>query len=240
MIVLLLKLLLAHILGDFVFQPSSWVKNKKKNKYRSPKLYWHISIHSIALLFALKFDFSYWLGILLIVGSHFIIDLGKLYADGIIKDRWLFFIDQILHLLVILGVVYMYKPFQLPIDEVYTASNLLLAVFLLTVTYVTSITMRILISRWKPEESKKDALKNAGSYIGMLERLFVFGFIIINYWEGIGFLLAAKSVFRFGDLSNAKDRNLTEYILIGTLLSFGLAILLAMIYQHLSQVRLNY
>lgn len=65
-------------------------------------------------------------------------------------------------------------------------------------------------------------------YIGIIERILVFVFIVTNHWEAIGFLLAAKSVFRFGDLKRAKDRRLTEYILVGTLLSFGLAILSGM------------
>jgi hypothetical protein len=34
--------------------------------------------------------------------------------------------------------------------------------------------------------------------------------------------LAAKSIFRFGDF---KDRKLTEYVLIGNLLSFGMAMI---------------
>ena len=63
----------------------------------------------------------------------------------------------------------------------------------------------------------------------MLERLFVFVFVVTANWEGIGFLLAAKSVFRFGDLKESKDRKLTEYILIGTLLSFGIAIATGML-----------
>jgi hypothetical protein len=50
-------------------------------------------------------------------------------------------------------------------------------------------------------------------------------FVITGKWEAIGFLLAAKSVFRFGDLRKSKDRKLTEYILIGTLISFGISIL---------------
>jgi hypothetical protein len=41
--------------------------------------------------------------------------------------------------------------------------------------------------------------------------------------------LAAKSIFRFGDLKESKDRKLTEYVLIGTLLSFGIAIAVGMI-----------
>lgn len=73
-------------------------------------------------------------------------------------------------------------------------------------------------------DSNEESLNNAGKYIGMLERIFVFTFVVSGNWEGIGFLLAAKSVFRFGDLRESKDRKLTEYILIGTLLSFGIAI----------------
>lgn len=68
---------------------------------------------------------------------------------------------------------------------------------------------------------------------GILERMFVFGFVISGYQEGIGFLLATKSVFRFGDLNEAKDRNLTEYVLIGTLISFSLAILVGVAFNTL-------
>ncbi len=32
MMILFLKLLLAHLLGDFVFQPTSWVADKKKKR----------------------------------------------------------------------------------------------------------------------------------------------------------------------------------------------------------------
>ena len=91
------------------------------------------------------------------------------------------------------------------------------------------------MSKWILEEDKsEDSLENAGKYIGILERLFVFGFILLNQWSAIGLLIAAKSVFRFGDLSRAKDRKLTEYILIGTLISFGLAISVGLLYQYLS------
>jgi hypothetical protein len=51
----------------------------------------------------------------------------------------------------------------------------------------------------------------------------------------VGFLIAAKSVFRFGDLKESKDRKLTEYILVGTLVSFGLAIFTALVTQFYLQ-----
>lgn len=91
--------------------------------------------------------------------------------------------------------------------------------------------MKELMSNWSKvlNDSNEESLNNAGKYIGMLERLFVFIFVVTGNWEGVGFLLAAKSVFRFGDLKESKDRKLTEYILIGTLLSFGIAIVTGML-----------
>lgn len=89
------------------------------------------------------------------------------------------------------------------------------------------------MSRWSlQEDHSTDSLENAGKYIGMLERLFIFGFIALQQWQAVGFLLAAKSVFRFSDLSRAKDRKLTEYILTGTLVSFGLAIVSSLAYEY--------
>lgn len=67
----------------------------------------------------------------------------------------------------------------------------------------------------------------------MLERLLILLFVLIGQWAGVGFLLAAKSIFRFGDLNEAQDRKLTEYIMIGTLLSFGIAMLGALVLRWL-------
>lgn len=66
----------------------------------------------------------------------------------------------------------------------------------------------------------------------MLERLLICCFILAGHFEAIGFLLAAKSIFRFGDLKEAQDRKLTEYVLIGTLLSFGIAIATGLLVQY--------
>ena len=84
-----------------------------------------------------------------------------------------------------------------------------------------------------------ETLQNAGKWIGILERLMIFGFILLGKWEGIGFLLAAKSVFRFGDLKDARDMKLTEYVLIGTLLSFGMAMLLGALTVYFTGISLN-
>lgn len=228
MLILTLKLLFAHLLGDFVLQPDQWVKGKREHKIRSPYLYGHILVHCAALVVVLGVSPRYFIAIWLVIVTHFIIDASKLYLRSKKNQEVLFFVDQLLHFLVILAVSYLYAPISIEWQEYLTPELFALGCSILLLTSFTSIVMKVLISQWKPSE--ESTLKHAGKYIGMLERLFIFGFIVIDFWEGIGFLLAAKSVFRFGDLTNAKDRNLTEYILIGTLLSFGLAILIAQSY----------
>ncbi|MEQ8584224.1 MAG: DUF3307 domain-containing protein [Marinoscillum sp.] len=234
MITLSLQLLLAHIIGDFLLQPASWVAHKTQKKHRSPYLYWHTLIHAVVLAILLRFDHDYLGGFLVIILSHLIIDLIKLHLSQRFNERILFFGDQVAHVAIILLVVNHYEPLNISAGAILQPKALLLITGILLVTVVSSIIMRVIITKWALEEDAyEDSLPHAGQYIGMLERLFVFGFIILQQWEVIGFLLAAKSVFRFGDLSKSKDRKLTEYILIGTLLSFGLAIVTGLAYNHL-------
>jgi hypothetical protein len=234
--ILFLKFLLAHILGDFVFQPEKWVKDKEKKKVKSVKLYVHIGVHAVLMFFLLQFNLAaYWLGFLLIITSHYSIDLLKLYLQKKKTKRIWFFIDQILHVVILFLASALYADFTLSTENIFTDKILLLLIFILLVTSVSAIIIKIVITQWNPETKKEndDSLAKAGRYIGILERLFVFVFVITNHWEAIGFLLAAKSVFRFGDLTSSKDRKLTEYILIGTLLSFGIAIFLGVLYLYL-------
>ena len=73
----------------------------------------------------------------------------------------------------------------------------------------------------------ENTLLNAGRIIGSLERIISFILIAFNQFAAVGFIIAAKSILRFKDLDTAK----TEYVLIGSLLSFGIAILLGIAYQ---------
>lgn len=193
-------------------------------------------MHLISLIVLLEFNWSYWLSILIIVVSHLIIDFFKLSLNGKINQRFLFAIDQLLHLFIISIVVFVNVPFEMKFEKIYSTQSLLFILAILVISFVSSIIMKIIMSKWTLEEDNtEDSLDSAGKYIGILERLFVFGFILLNQWSAIGLLIAAKSVFRFGDLSRAKDRKLTEYILIGTLISFGIAILVGLFYQHLAK-----
>ncbi|WP_136481397.1 DUF3307 domain-containing protein [Cognatitamlana onchidii] len=235
MLTLAIKLILAHLIGDFLLQPQKWVLHKEAHKHTSKFLYWHIAVHGLTLLILLGFNFKYWIGILIIVSSHLIIDITKLHLKPKVNNRLLFGLDQLAHFIVIALVIQLYEPYTINLNTLFSSQILLFLTAILCATKVSSIIMKTLISKWNLRAYTEEAsLKDAGAYIGILERLFVFAFIITNHWEGVGFLIAAKSVFRFGDLSKAKDRKLTEYILIGTLLSFGLAILVALGYVYVS------
>jgi len=168
------------------------------------------------------------------VVTHFMIDVSKIYLRNRYSSRILFFADQFLHLLMIFIVGYAYSDATIHLSELISTPILLLITAVLCCTVVSSIFMRVIITRWNIEEdTAKYSLKDAGNFIGMLERLLILVFILTDHWEGVGFLLGAKSVFRFGDLSRAQDRKMTEYVLIGTMLSFGFAILTGLGYTYL-------
>ncbi|MFB2119783.1 DUF3307 domain-containing protein [Parapedobacter sp. 2B3] len=240
---LFLTLLLAHILGDFCFQPSSWVTDKKRYKHKSKRLYTHILIHAALLLLFLGFNTTYWIGFTIVILSHYLIDLAKLHADRNNHTLTYFLIDQALHIAVLALVANCYEPFGIAWENIVSPGYLLFLTTLSLVIFVPAVLIKIVIAQWQPETMDKpgealfkddESLVKAGRFIGVLERLFVFLFVITDHWEAIGFLLAAKSIFRFGDLRRGKDRKLTEYVLIGTLLSFGIAILIGLIYLRLS------
>jgi hypothetical protein len=235
---ILIKLLLAHFLGDFLLQPQSWVKDKENRKIKSPKFYLHITIHGLLVLIVLM-DINFWPLALILAFSHGIIDILKLYAQKKTnKPKW-FLIDQLLHILsiILLWIVFFSPEIDLSL-WLNNESIWIYTIALLFLTQVSGIVIQVLMSKWSKSIDKNDeaSLDNAGKYIGILERLFVFTFVITGNWEAIGFLIAAKSVFRFGDLKESKDRKLTEYILIGTLLSFAIAIATSLIVLALIQI----
>jgi len=228
--ILFVKLLLAHLLGDFVFQSDHWVREKELKKHRSPKLYLHVLLHGL-LTMVIVGEIHFWPYAAGIVITHFLTDWSKLIFQTDNNQKTWFFGDQILHVAFLFLAFWLYTPQGIDVSWIDAEKMWVVATALVFLTYPTSVLIRILISRWTPktEDKPQESLENAGKYIGILERLFVFTFILTDHWEGIGFLLAAKSIFRFGDLKESKERKLTEYVMIGTLLSFGLAVLVGML-----------
>lgn len=73
-------------------------------------------------------------------------------------------------------------------------------------------------------ENESIGLLSAGAWIGYIERCLAISFIFMGQFAGIGFLVATKTIFRFGDLTKNKDMKLTEYMMLGTLLSYAIAL----------------
>lgn len=234
--IILIKLLLAHLLGDFLLQPTSWVKTKEAQKIKSYQLYLHSFIHFL-LVMLLIFDLQFLKWAIAIAFSHLLIDILKLYLQNPNTKRNWFFLDQLLHLALLVVVWYWSQNISLNFNLINNEYILLTITAIYFLTQPSSVVIRFVISKWAPANASSgtDSLANAGKYIGILERLFVFAFVVSGNWEAIGFLLASKSVFRFGDLKESKDRKLTEYVLIGTLLSFGIAMLIGYVFLKIQE-----
>ena len=231
--ILFIKLLLAHLLGDFIWQPNSWVKDKEVKKHKSIYLYLHIVLHGVLAAILVR-EINFIPYAILIAITHGAVDLIKLNFQKSKTKRTWFVLDQIAHVIILIGIVLLYENKAVSFSWINNQFWILLTGVLL-ITKPTSIFIKTIISIWTPENetSRDDSLASAGNYIGILERLFIFCFILTGHFEAIGFLLGAKSVFRFGDLKIAKDRKLTEYVLIGTLISFGIAMVAGLIVQAL-------
>jgi len=236
--IILLKLLLAHFVGDFMLQPKSWVVDKEEKKIRSVKLFLHFLLHG-ALVWLFLWNGNGWYPALFIALLHGAIDIIKIYGQkGEQKPGW-FLIDQAFHLISIAAIWFLWFKPTITLPPLQDNSVIwIYATALVFITVVSGIVIQVVMSKWTDtlNSSRDESLNNAGKYIGILERLLIFTFVVTGHWEAIGFLMAAKSVFRFGDLKESKERKLTEYILIGTLLSFGIAMIAGIIVVKLVAV----
>ena len=219
---LFLSLVLAHIIGDFYLQTDKCCKQKETRKLKS----WFLYVHSIIIgllswIMVPACNFGLWA--LLIAISHFAIDTVKIHCP---KVLWSFVIDQLLHLGILIAISNIYEPGkELPLQMIDCSSSfstsLLISAILLCMK-PTNILIKLILEKYQVGESEScNDIKNAGALIGNLERLLTIVFVLLWQFEAIGFIVAAKSILRFKDTDTAK----TEYVLAGTFLSFGIAIL---------------
>lgn len=238
---LIVKLCLAHLVGDFFLQPNSWVQQKEQKKLKSIYLYVHAALHG-ALSLLVVWDWHFAPKAIGIALAHGAIDALKLVLQRDSNRRILFLLDQMLHFSVIGIIAFGGNLFVHVAYLTQRPTFWIITMATMALTLPASIVIRNFISKWEPETctGEEESLVDAGKFIGILERLFVLVFIFSNHWEAIGFLIAAKSIFRFGDLKDAKDRKLTEYILLGTLMSFGIAVAVGLIAFYLqSAIQIN-
>jgi len=227
-----LSLLAAHLIGDFVLQTKAMVKEKR----RPGILILHGAIVA-AVSYLLVARWKVWEVPLAIFLSHIGIDFIKtrLGKPGALA----FGLDQLCHLGVIAALAWLaprwggLSQWTEGLGQPWWAIQAALSGFILTVytggllvgfwvqPYLDEIQTAIGVSESPFTHAR--GLTNGGRLIGQWERAIIFFFVAIGQPSSIGFLIAAKSIFRFGELKDRENRMEAEYITIGTLMSFGWA-----------------
>jgi hypothetical protein len=226
---LFLPMLAGHLIADFWLQPSAWVADKRRLGWKSKKLYFHSFASAILpVLFTLRPEL--WWFSPIIFATHVVIDFLKSKA----KDNILFFFaDQILHIAVLASLAFWAGKIILP--ETLQKFWIYACGFILVTTPLGILTGMFLKSVIKA--GSVSAKLDASAWIGILERILILIFILAGQFSAIGFLIAAKSIFRFNETKEGNNPK-AEYFLLGTLVSFVLALLVGIAIQHL--VKMNF
>lgn len=211
-------LLFAHVLADFVLQTGWMVANKRK-----PLV---LLLHGLIVLAALQAALgtvSAWT-LLALALAHVVIDAAKsyvFYSDGLAP----FLADQLMHLATLVATAVMFPTLWdhgLWADLAWVPGVMTICSGLVITLQVGKIAIGKFMLPLAPQRLPR-GLANGASIIGVLERAWVFCLVFIDQPAGIGFLIAAKAVLRFD--ATAKDQSAGEYSFIGTLASFGWALL---------------
>lgn len=233
---LVLPLITAHILADFGMQGD----DEAANKSRPAVLLKHAGIVAV-LSYVLVGRLELWKVPFIMLASHALIDLVKTRMQR--ESLRCLAADQVAHLLVIflLGSFYTENMLSGSVSWVfifepwYYKALILVSGFVLATqggAIVVKTAMEPYVRQMRDQEEKNSGgeprtvsgLLHGGSAIGRLERALIFLLIWVGAPGGLGFLVAAKSIFRIGELKEAAQRMQTEYIMIGTLWSFAYGI----------------
>lgn len=225
---LVLLQFIAHLCLDYFFQTDKLAKQKNTIGFKSSFLYWHgLACFAFAWLFSLQLSFAFAAAIIAI--THFLIDGFKRYLNNSKNfGRYAFFIDQAAHLAILTLVVILYERWNginLSVDVSINFKYLLIVTGYLVCLKPANIFIREVFKVTEIQVSSDNEMPNAGKVIGVLERILTLTFIIVLQYSAVGFLIAAKSILRYGNNETLK----TEYVLIGTMLSFGIAVIAGII-----------
>ena len=210
----LAALLLAHVVADFLLQTDAMVATKKRPGT--------LLLHGIIVLATAQIALGRvdaWEPIAL-AAAHIAIDIVKAYA---LPERLASFLaDQAAHLATIFAVAALTPTLYaggLWADLAWLPGAMTLAAGLIIAAPAGGHAVALLV---KPlAEAATEGLPNGGRLIGLLERGIIYLLIVVGQPAGIGFLIAAKSVLRFE--ATKEDQGAGEYVIIGTLASFGWA-----------------
>lgn len=239
-----LAIYLAHLLTDFVFQTHRLVEQKRRGRLLAYSL--HGLTHYLAAVILVAFFIP---GSGLLLRTHFVllaltlihllIDFAKirLTQKTFINDGPVAYLsDQLLHFLSVALAAGMLSPSMRFADLAEwlgqgraIPSRLLLvpAIYIGVIFgggYLIRALTRPLSESLKLNHSEKPggAMQSAGLYIGWLERFLLLTALLMQSPGTAGLILAAKAIARYPEF---KSERFAEYFLIGTLLSFSLAVL---------------
>ena len=250
----LLALLSGHFAGDFILQSDTMAEQKTGNPIwmlghvlQVAALTWVLMgnlqawpIAGMLLLLHLMVDLlKVWISRRLQRDSDGCHDHGNSHQhDPSVSGLRLFMADQALHLLTIFmlwrywhlsgGAMSVTNHWVGLLGPDYAKALLLLSGLAVGVWGI-GVVLRFQMAAFAVDlaDHVQQGLPRGGKTIGLLERLLVFIFVLAGKPEGIGFVIAAKSVFRIGQLTNAREKDQAEYIMIGTLRSFTYALVVA-------------
>lgn len=224
----LIRLLLAHFVADFGLQTRYMVRHKS---WLSVSMLVHIVLVCLCVFL---FTFS-WRIALVIAMSHWLIDgVKKKWGHYLGGEARVFLADQLLHLLVLLLVwtvrfgVFpeVWQAIALPFT-VFDLSLVLLAYVL--VVWPIGYFIGFLLRSYNPSGHSD----KAGRLIGQFERIIILTLVLLQQYEAIGFLITGKSIIRF---SGTHEEKKSEYVLLGTMLSYAVAIVLGVVIRFMLEV----
>ena len=234
---LLIRLLLGHFVSDFFLQTSSMIKGKEEKIWRAGSLYLHAGIYAV-IVFVASSAWSQWFWLFpALFVSHFLIDGWKTTRE----EKTLVFIgDQVAHLAVLAVILvaladFKPNPLEFFIQKIWNSPRVLIVILgYFLVLWPVGRLMSVMTDpfRQQLQDNKSRGLELAGLWIGCLERTFLLTFVLFDYPSGVALLLGLKSLFRFGEIKDPANRKETEYILIGTLLSFAFAMIVGLAVKH--------
>jgi hypothetical protein len=179
-------------------------------------------------------SFWFWVAVCLYIAAHLGIDRGK---QGLVSTAKLadsasvFLFDQAAHVCTIIALAwFLIRPSWASLraqlswspaagDKVLEAGIVYVGVMFAGGYLIRYLTRDLSAGIERPGETSEQ-VRNAGMYIGWLERFLVVTAILVQSPSMVGLILTGKSIARFPEL---KER-FAEYFLIGTLLSIGLAV----------------
>lgn len=230
-------LLAAHLLADFYFQTDRMAGRKHE---KAAWGFFHalvVLVVFLAVCLALYRPGAAVLAALAVGATHLIIDLSRAAWNRRhtkpLQRLASFAADQLLHGAILAAVWLAARPFLSGLGLRLAASPtartaVLIAVLLLGLCKPASILVRLMLDAVAGEtaadKSKAVPDANAGTVIGILERIITSVLILCGQYGAVGLVLTAKSVARFKQL---EDRDFAEKYLIGTLTSLALALLAA-------------